>query len=924
MHRVLKRQLRRALQLPSNEAVDHFIEELRSAATSEAAHSPTARLHAGFGTLIAAIEASYEQLERDLELRTRSLDISSGELFELNARLRTELASQRVAQDALLHAARDVASRAGLQPPELENAGLQQLAELLSSLVLERQNAVDARLQSEKQLRLALDASNLSLWDWDFSAPTMFFDNTFARFIGTSGHDNFYALADLGARTHPVDAQRLSDAIADVVKGRAANFAVEMRFRHADGHWIWLQTFGSVTRRADNGHALRLTGTVADITSRKQLEQSVADNLKLLETILEAMPLPVILRNRDRQIIRVNAAAEVMYGIPRDRQMGRRLEEIHSSSAAGRAEMLASDDAALNRGMAHRYETTVQRADGHTFDVLIAKAPVTQADGTVSAIASVITDISEQKRTALELDRARLAAEAATRAKSRFLANMSHELRTPLNGVVGMASLLETTPLDSRQQRFVQTLRTSAEALITIINDILDISKIEAGKLELANQTVDPRRELEQVVSLFSARAFEKGLEIASHVAPGTPSTIEIDPVRLRQILSNLVSNAIKFTASGCVLVSLRPTTRADSSSGVRFEVLDTGIGLTPDQQSKVFEAFAQADDSITRRFGGTGLGLTISRDLINLMGGRLGVDSELGVGSCFFIELPASHSPAQSEIPRINPNSYALIVAKHAPIRLALAESARALHACVEAVPDIASAVARLEQLAPGVRKVQAIVDIDAQCVVTSEAVSALRLSCGSCPLHVTLVVPAGLAADSPLGADRILVKPVSTSAVFDPLTGEAAAKNASAAPRPSGPLRATNRAVLVVEDNAVNRELASAMLATLGMRAIMAEDGERGVATFQAHPDVALILMDCQMPVMDGFTATRAIRALPTGRTVPIIAMTGNAMQGDREACLEAGMNDYLTKPTNLQSLRAKLETWLPEEPVAATATG
>ena len=305
-------------------------------------------------------------------------------------------------------------------------------------------------------------------------------------------------------------------------------FQVQHRMRHADGRWVWLETYGTVTQRDASGRATRMTGTHANITERKQLERALSNTLRVMHALLETLPLPVILRDAERRVTLVNAAWEKMFGIPREEIVGKPLD--HDPQQRARPQSPRNRRRSCSPSASRC--ATRPRARSRTariYDVIVAKTPLLAEDGTITGIASVVTDISEQKRTAEVLEKARVAAEAAVQAKSRFLANMSHELRTPLNGVVGMASLLENTALDAKQRRFVRTLKSSAEALITLINDVLDLSKAEAGKLELASGPFELRRELEQVVGLFGARAYDKGIEIAAHIARGVPAT---DPRR--------------------------------------------------------------------------------------------------------------------------------------------------------------------------------------------------------------------------------------------------------------------------------------------------------------------------------------------------------------------------------------------------------
>jgi len=361
---------------------------------------------------------------------------------------------------------------------------------------------------SEQRMKAALAASNLALWDWNLVTGEVFVDRTFFRFLGRGDQDKCLMVTQLAELVHVEDGPAFSKAMQDTRLGRATELRVCHRVLHADGRWVWIESCGSVTERDANGRATRLTGTHANITERRQVDRALSNTLRVMQALLETLPLPVVLRDSERRVTLVNAAWEQMVGVTREEAVGKPLAAVSARPVTqGHRE---TDDLLFDTRKPLRYETVVHARDGTQYNVIVAKTPLLAEDGSVTGIASVVTDISDQKRAATELERARLAAEAAVQAKSRFLANMSHELRTPLNGVVGMSSLLENTNLDARQRRFVRTLRTSAEALMTLINDVLDLSKAEAGKFELSRVPFELRREFEQVVGLFSGPACDK------------------------------------------------------------------------------------------------------------------------------------------------------------------------------------------------------------------------------------------------------------------------------------------------------------------------------------------------------------------------------------------------------------------------------
>jgi two-component system, sensor histidine kinase and response regulator len=475
--------------------------------------------------------------------------------------------------------------------------------------------------------------------------------------------------------------------------------------------------------------------------------------------------------------------------------------------------------------------------------------------------------------------------------------------------VVGMASLLENTALDAKQRRFVRTLKTSAEALVTLINDVLDLSKAEAGKLELARAPFELRRELEQVIGLFGARAYDKGIEIAAHIARGIPATIHGDPIRLRQVLGNLVNNAVKFTESGAVLLAVSVAAADGPEAILEFSVTDTGVGVAPEEQKRIFEAFEQADGSVTRKFGGTGLGLAISRQLVELMRGTMGLTSEPKRGSRFSFRIPVG-------VPRIAPpivtpahDLGAIVIGLHPVIGGAVCDTISMESSHVISVDSWTSAVEALQDFGPRIARVRFIIDSNAAAKL-EHAVSSLRAAAAPRLVEVIALMPPDADATPPAGVTRSLVKPLSIpDLVAVPGPVDTAQSTHVRALPPTG----SRGRALVVEDNAVNQEMARAMLDMLGFHVTTASNGQEGVLAAAADPDLNLILMDCQMPVMDGLAAARAIRVAEAGGSrVPIVALTGNAMPGDREACVAAGMDDYLAKPFSLAALRAMLDRW------------
>jgi two-component system sensor histidine kinase/response regulator len=532
-------------------------------------------------------------------------------------------------------------------------------------------------------------------------------------------------------------------------------------------------------------------------------------------------------------------------------------------------------------------------------------------------------DVTDARRATADLALARDQALAAARAKADFLAMMSHEIRTPMNAVIGLTELLRGTGLSADQREYADGVQLAAENLLVIINDILDFSKIEAGRVDIEAVELDIARIADDVGRIVAETAQAKGLELLVDCSPDLPPSLVGDPVRVQQVLLNLAANAVKFTPHGEVVVRVRLVTAAERQVRVRFEVADTGIGIAPADQERLFTAFQQADSSTTRRFGGTGLGLAICRQLVELMGGSLGVTSAPDEGSTFWFELDlprlATGAGQPSHATTLD-GRRALIVDDNATNRLILRKHLRAwgmevveASDATEALAVAGTAVERHEPLD------LAVLDVNMPGMDGLELAERLQANGTTADIALFLLSSSGerlsTAERERRGISGSLTKPVRVSELLDCImTGIVAEPPSVPEAADGGGARLSGRHVLVVEDNAMNQLVASRILEHLGCTFDVVGNGRLAVAALTARSYDA-VLMDCQMPEMDGYEATAAIRELEgSERRTPVIAMTAGAMQGDRDACMNAGMDDYLTKPIRPDSLETALLRWVP----------
>jgi PAS domain S-box-containing protein len=727
--------------------------------------------------------------------------------------------------------------------------------------------------------------------------------------------------------------KRLDAQYGQIAEGASRRF--QMEGRKKDGSTLCVEM--NVERLAVGSVDCVLTIS-RDVTEHRKAEEALVEREARFKQLFDSMNDGISLRDaRTFELLDANRRYYEMFGYTRGELKGLPLGSLsaHESVEERRARLIVYYERIV-KGVPGFLQWEAKRKDGSIFWLELNGTMITI--GNRECLLLVLRDITERKRQEIELTRSR----DANQAKSDFLANMSHEIRTPLNGVIGMTGLLLDTDLDEEQLRYAETVRTSGESLLAIVNDILDFSKVEVGKLDLETLDFDLCALLDDFAAMLALRAREKELEFICATAPDVPSLVRGDPGRLRQVLLNLAGNAVKFTHKGEIAVRASLVSETDDEVMIRFSVKDTGIGIPADKQELLFQRFTQADGSTTRKYGGTGLGLAISKQLTEIMGGEIGVVSKEGEGSEFWFTArlgkQAEHErtiapPAEIRGMRI------LVVDDNVTNREVLTAQLLAWGARLEEARNGPMALQAL-YLAKGAGDPFQLAIIDMQMPGMDGASLARAIKADEKLKDTRLVLYSSLGKRGDaqqmqqIGFAGYLTKPVQRPELLDCLSTVLAGTAVAQQAQPIGTrhsireMRRGTVRILLAEDNITNQQVALGILKKLGLRAEAVANGAEAVKALELIP-YDLVLMDVQMPEMDGLEATQEIRnpqSAVRNHQIPIIAMTAHAMQGDREKCIGAGMNDYLTKPVSPQALVDVLEKWLPKEPAAATkqATG
>ena len=809
-----------------------------------------------------------------------------------------------------------------------------------------------ALINERARLAGIIEGTHVGTWEWNVQTGDALFNERWADIIGyTLDELSPVSIETWKMHMHPDDLIFSEELLNKYIGGEIGYFECEFRMRHKCGEFVWVLDRGKVSTWDNNNNPLIMMGTRQDINKRKQSEASILHQKAHFESIFTNTNDAMVFFDTEHRIVKINLMFTTIFGYTLDEVLNKNINTVLDPNK----KIHEYGSPRILRGEQIEMDVVRYTKSGDSRNVLLKGGPVHKQNEIVGGYA-IYSDITDRKQAEAqlrhfadqmemnnkELDEALAKAEAASIAKSDFLANMSHEIRTPMNGVIGMTGLLLDTDLAEDQRRYAEIVKSSGESLLGLINDILDFSKIEAGKLDLEFLDFDLQGLLDDFATTMALKAHSKGLELLCAAQPDVPAALAGDPGRLRQILTNLVGNAIKFSDKGEVAVGV---TKVMTGSGqdiedvlLRFSVRDTGIGIPEDKVGTLFSKFSQVDASTTRKYGGTGLGLAISKQLAELMGGEIGVNSVEGAGSEFWFTarfVLRVHAEQDDAPPADLSGVRVLIVDDNATNREILVTRLSAWGMRPEEAPDgptgLQSIYRALDEENDPFRL--AILDMQMPGMDGEALGRAIHADPRISGTRLVMLTSLGARGDAKsfadLGFSAYLNKPVRHQELRGVLSLALKAPlgaRTSAQPivtrhtvRESLP-RFTNRKarILLAEDNITNQQVALGMLKKLGMTADSVANGREAIDALKMLP-YDLVLMDVQMPDMDGLEATRHIRthrASVHNHDIPIIAMTAHAMQGDKERCLAAGMDDYVAKPISFQALADALEKWLPCE--------
>ncbi|WP_019039312.1 PAS domain S-box protein [Psychroflexus tropicus] len=766
--------------------------------------------------------------------------------------------------------------------------------------------------QERSRLNNIINATNLGTWEWNVQTGEASFNKRFVEILGhTTMEIPLNNSIDVwNKRTHPGDLKLSDDALNEHFKGNTDFYQQELRLKHKQGHWIWVLDKGKVISWTDDGQPEWMFGTHQDISEKKTLEKNLKQNVLQFKNIFELSPVGIVITDFASGIfLDVNKAMQDMVGYTEDEILGMSIWTITPEKSITKKDRQEINKL-KNLSKFGPMEKVLKTKSGQIITAVINGLIHFDEAGRRIVIAT-LQDITEQKKTEQKLQNSKTEAIKASKAKSEFVANMSHEMRTPLNGVIGFSDLLMKTPLNEVQHQYMRTVFQSANILLDLINDVLDFSKIESGKLQLDTIKTKLLDIVEEVSDLSKYEAHKKGLELVLIVEENVPDYVWIDPVRLKQVLMNLISNAIKFTKEGFVKLRISFQSKSNNLSNLVFSVEDSGIGIAKENQKKIFNAFIQEDTSVTKKYGGTGLGLAITDKILNLMGSELKLKSKLGVGSHFSFKVALqSKSIKKHQSSPLEGVKRMLLVSTTVEHFETIHYHLNAYDITTEHVSDLKHVADKMINFIPDV----IIIDQDCSKDDSCEIVSRLKTHSKAKGVHFILLSKSSSIEDikNPDVTkyfDQILSKPIKRKDLIEILIKQK--QKSELQPKVNNinaeEKEANGMKFLVAEDNLINMELIKSYLKNIYSDAIIydAEDGVNAFQLFKTYlPD--LVFTDIQMPNMNGYELTKAIRNHRKGKDIPIIAITAGTVKGTKEKCLEAGMDDYISKPILQEAIK------------------
>jgi two-component system, sensor histidine kinase and response regulator len=1044
MHRTLSRQLRRFCDIESSESLDRLLKAAAALSKNESLSPEIKSVMSGLEGFLGRVDATYKQYDRDLELRTRSIEIGSSELTLVNDRVRDDILSRNHILTSLRETANHLMAnhKTGIKLPAEDD--LEGLSNLLPNLVKEQearqlelsnqrfamdQHAIvsitdtDGKILyvndkfctisgyersfligknhslinsgkhskeffadmwqtisagkvwhgeicskakngvnywvdvtivpfldqqnkpyqyiairtevterkhlaekieiSERQYRNAVNSLNEVIFRTDENGIWTFLNPAWTEITGFSVEDSLgQCYLDF---VHDTDAAAARDSFAMFIKSNVSYTKHQTRYRTSTGGYRWLDVYALIDKD-ENGKVIGMTGRLDDITEQRNATALLRDNFSFVDALFESIPLPVYLKDDQGKFERLNKAFCKLFSIRAVDYMGKTAYDLLNAKDASVQEEL--ERKLIKDGGTQLYEASIGLHNNNKeFDALYSKAALYKPDGSIRGIVGTIVDISDQKSAERALLLAKQAAESASRSKSDFLANMSHEIRTPMNSIMGMTHLVLDSQLDAHQREYLSIVNTSADALLNIINDILDFSKIEADKMSIESISFDLRQLILDTLRSMSLRAQEKNLELTLDLDPKIPSRLLGDPGRLRQVLLNLIGNAIKFTLHGEITVSTLVTFLDSKNLSIIIDVSDTGVGIPVQMQDKVFEAFTQEDGSTTRKFGGTGLGLSITKNLVNLMGGDISLVSEVNKGSVFSIRLDLDVDDSTQE--KIIPAKPLALTAKKILLVDDNITNLTILKKIFERLgADTVFKNSGKEAIEFFDQDTNGIDCIILDCVMPElngfETAAALFNIENA--KHVPIIMLSSSSRTDDFESYKTstniwdyILKPASPDdihlAVSEAINQKPASLNPLIAVEQVATPETHSLHILLVEDNPLNQKLATALLKKWGHHFDIANNGLEALE-WHAKETYDLILMDLQMPMMGGYEATSIIRQREKSSFVKkstIIAMTANALEGDREECIAHQMDDYVSKPFKIDDFQAILKKYV-----------